>query len=294
MGSPARSPGASSVSARMPSARRSGRCPVWTSSSSAAARRTSPRGWRCVARGRSVWTRHPRSSPPRGACRSGRASCSRWSRLPRSASRCRTLSFDLAFSEYGASLWADPRLWVPEAARLLRPGGRLVFLTNSVLAYLCSPDVGMVMDGLQRPQFGMYRSTGPRSWASSTTWRTGTGSDCFGPTTSKSRTSSSSRLRSVRRPIRSTTTSAPTGHASGRPRRSGWHARGASEPIAVCRSWTTCPVRTRPAAGRADAPGGPRSPWRSRRGAAPATGSAPRASDRRSPGASWPSPSRSR
>ncbi len=28
-------------------------------------------------------------------------------------------SFDLAFSEYGASLWADPALWVPEAARLL-------------------------------------------------------------------------------------------------------------------------------------------------------------------------------
>lgn len=42
-------------------------------------------------------------------------------------------------SEYGASLWADPQLWIPEAARLLRPRGRLVFLTNSVLAYLCSP-----------------------------------------------------------------------------------------------------------------------------------------------------------
>jgi SAM-dependent methyltransferase len=66
-------------------------------------------------------------------------------------------SFDLAVSEYGASLWADPRLWVPEAARLLRHDGRLVFLTNSVLAYLCSPDVGMVAEGLQRPQFGMYR-----------------------------------------------------------------------------------------------------------------------------------------
>src|SRR5712691_6554322 len=34
--------------------------------------------------------------------------------------------FDLAFSEYGASLWADPKFWVAEAARLLRPGGRLV------------------------------------------------------------------------------------------------------------------------------------------------------------------------
>ena len=41
-------------------------------------------------------------------------------------------SFDLAVSEYGASLWAVPERWVAEAARLLRPGGRLVFLTNSV------------------------------------------------------------------------------------------------------------------------------------------------------------------
>jgi SAM-dependent methyltransferase len=40
-------------------------------------------------------------------------------------------SFDFAISEYGACLWADPQHWVPEAARVLRPGGRLVFLTNS-------------------------------------------------------------------------------------------------------------------------------------------------------------------
>jgi SAM-dependent methyltransferase len=51
-------------------------------------------------------------------------------------------SFDLAVSEYGASIWADPYLWVPEAARLLRPGGLLVFLRNSTLVILCSPDEG--------------------------------------------------------------------------------------------------------------------------------------------------------
>ena len=72
-------------------------------------------------------------------------------------------SFDLAFSEYGASLWADPHLWIPEAARLLRSHGRLVFLANSVLAYLCSPDVGMVQETLQRPQFGMYRVQWPNT-----------------------------------------------------------------------------------------------------------------------------------
>ena len=70
-------------------------------------------------------------------------------------------SFDLAFSEYGASLWADPERWVAEAARLLRPGGRLVFLTNSVLVYLCSPDTGAAAEALQRPQFGMYRIEWP-------------------------------------------------------------------------------------------------------------------------------------
>jgi SAM-dependent methyltransferase len=70
-------------------------------------------------------------------------------------------SFDLAISEYGASLWADPARWIPEAARLLRPGGRLVFLTNSVLVYLCSPDVGVVTEQLQRDQFGMYRIEWP-------------------------------------------------------------------------------------------------------------------------------------
>jgi ubiquinone/menaquinone biosynthesis C-methylase UbiE len=71
-------------------------------------------------------------------------------------------SFDLAFSEYGASLWADPKLWIPEAARLLRSHSRLVFLTNSVLAYLCFPDdPGHADEQLHRPQAGMYRMSWP-------------------------------------------------------------------------------------------------------------------------------------
>src|SRR6185437_278540 len=40
-------------------------------------------------------------------------------------------SADLVVSEYGASIWVDPYRWIPEAARLLRPGGRLIFLRNS-------------------------------------------------------------------------------------------------------------------------------------------------------------------
>jgi len=72
-------------------------------------------------------------------------------------------SFDFAISEYGACLWADPRRWVPEAARLLRPGGRLVFLVNSFLLMLCMPaeDDVAATDRLLRSAFGMYRVEWP-------------------------------------------------------------------------------------------------------------------------------------
>jgi SAM-dependent methyltransferase len=70
-------------------------------------------------------------------------------------------SFDLVHSEYGASIWADPYRWIPEAARLLRPAGRLIFLRNSTLSILCSPDEGSVGERLLRPQFGMHRFSWP-------------------------------------------------------------------------------------------------------------------------------------
>jgi SAM-dependent methyltransferase len=66
-------------------------------------------------------------------------------------------SFDLVLSEYGASIWCDPASWIPEAVRLLRKGGRLIFLRNSTLLILCSPDEGRVVERLVRPQFGMRR-----------------------------------------------------------------------------------------------------------------------------------------
>ena len=59
---------------------------------------------------------------------------------------------DLVLSEYGASLWCEPDAWVSEAARLLRPDGRLVFLTNHVLVALSSPSSGPVGDRLVRSQ----------------------------------------------------------------------------------------------------------------------------------------------
>jgi SAM-dependent methyltransferase len=66
--------------------------------------------------------------------------------------------FDLAISEYGASIWADPYKWIPEAARLLRPGGWLVFLVNGTMVILSSPDEELPAGReLVRPYFGMHR-----------------------------------------------------------------------------------------------------------------------------------------
>ena len=70
-------------------------------------------------------------------------------------------SFDLAVSEYGASIWCEPRAWIGEAARLLRPGGDLVFLRFSAVAMLCMPATGQVTTTLQRPQRDLGRIEWP-------------------------------------------------------------------------------------------------------------------------------------
>ncbi len=48
-------------------------------------------------------------------------------------------SFDVVFSDYGALFWADPNLTVPEAARLLRPGGLLAFTNYSPISTIATP-----------------------------------------------------------------------------------------------------------------------------------------------------------
>jgi SAM-dependent methyltransferase len=72
-------------------------------------------------------------------------------------------SFDFAISEYGASIWCDPERWIPEAARVLRPGGRLHFLVNSTLLMLCTGEDEEAPVGatLERPLFGMHRFAWP-------------------------------------------------------------------------------------------------------------------------------------
>lgn len=66
-------------------------------------------------------------------------------------------TFGLAISEYGAALWCDPYKWIPEAARLLVPGGRLVFLRYSPLFALCASPEGSASTTLSRSQFGLTR-----------------------------------------------------------------------------------------------------------------------------------------
>lgn len=73
-------------------------------------------------------------------------------------------SFDIAISEYGASIWCDPYRWIPEAARLLRPGGELIFLVNGTILMMAVPDLledGAASNELIRPYFGMHRLEWP-------------------------------------------------------------------------------------------------------------------------------------
>jgi hypothetical protein len=52
--------------------------------------------------------------------------------------------------------------WIPEAHRLLRPGGRLIFLCNSVLMMLCSPpSEEPAGERIVRPQFRLHRIDWP-------------------------------------------------------------------------------------------------------------------------------------
>lgn len=71
--------------------------------------------------------------------------------------------FDLAISEYGAATWCDPYRWIPEAARVLRPGGELVFLHNATLLMLAMSELESepAGDRLLRPYFDMHRFEWP-------------------------------------------------------------------------------------------------------------------------------------
>ena len=68
-------------------------------------------------------------------------------------------AFDFAISEYGAAIWADPYVWIPEAWRLLKPGGQLAFLGNGSWASVCQPwtEEGLTGETMHLDYFGMHR-----------------------------------------------------------------------------------------------------------------------------------------
>ncbi len=75
-----------------------------------------------------------------------------------------TESFDLVFSEYGAAIWSDPYLWIPEASRVLRQGGELIHLGNGTLLMACMPELDTDLPAkheLLRDYFGMHRFEWP-------------------------------------------------------------------------------------------------------------------------------------
>ncbi len=67
-------------------------------------------------------------------------------------------SFDIVFCDWGAMTFCDPRRTVPEASRLLRPGGLFAFSTATPIRFLCE-DVAtdQLTDRLMNDYFGMHR-----------------------------------------------------------------------------------------------------------------------------------------
>jgi SAM-dependent methyltransferase len=66
-------------------------------------------------------------------------------------------SFDVVFCDHGAMTFADPYRAVPEAARLLRPGGLLAFNMASPLFDLCAPiGTGPAAPTLLHDYFGLH------------------------------------------------------------------------------------------------------------------------------------------
>jgi SAM-dependent methyltransferase len=63
-------------------------------------------------------------------------------------------SFDLVFCDHGSTTWADPRRVVPEAARVLRPGGRFVANLASPWLHACvDPATDEVRDRMREDYF---------------------------------------------------------------------------------------------------------------------------------------------
>jgi ubiquinone/menaquinone biosynthesis C-methylase UbiE len=70
----------------------------------------------------------------------------------------RDRSFDIVFCDWGAMTFADPLRTVPEVARVLRPGGRFVFSTDTPIHFLfVELHRDRTVRKLLRPYFGLRR-----------------------------------------------------------------------------------------------------------------------------------------
>lgn len=65
-------------------------------------------------------------------------------------------SFDVVFCDHGAFTFANPYKLVPEAARLLRPGGLLAFSHSSPFVAVCEGKDERVHPTLTRDYFGLH------------------------------------------------------------------------------------------------------------------------------------------
>ncbi len=67
-------------------------------------------------------------------------------------------SFDVVFCDHGAMTFADPYRTVPEASRLLRPGGLLAFSHSTPLSELCwAEETDVIEPRLNRTYFHLHR-----------------------------------------------------------------------------------------------------------------------------------------
>ena len=70
--------------------------------------------------------------------------------------------FDIVFCDWGAMTFCDPRRTVPEAARLLRPGGLFAFSTATPISIVCqNMQTDQVDQTLHHDYFGMTRLEWP-------------------------------------------------------------------------------------------------------------------------------------
>ena len=68
-------------------------------------------------------------------------------------------SFDVVFCDHGAMTFADPKRTVPEAARLLRPGGLFAFDAETPLHFICWDEATNAVGDRLRWNYFETRST---------------------------------------------------------------------------------------------------------------------------------------